>query len=683
MVRPEIRKLVVSLSNPYVIVGLTAALCLGSPRVFLSKTRAGVSLAETSFAGQGQRTRLGEVSPSRSRTRRSQRVRMEQVQVASPDGNVKLTILPNAERLTFTVTLANTMVFEPSTVVMNLDGYDLSTGVVFGKVERYEINETYPWYGAHSMAVNHCNGARISLQNDLSFINYILEVRAFNDGVAFRHVIPSDEGASRVPDEYTTFVIPDGSTVWYHGLADGHYEGDYLDKQISEVQPGEWAGPPMTFKLPENAGYGSITEANLVNYSGMALEADGRRGWITGLAHRQPLNYPYELRYGRDEAKRLGKPAAIIGTIMTPWRVVFVGRDLNTLVNSTIVANLCPPLDPEHFPDGIKTSWIKPGRAVWCYLDGGDRSFEGMKEFSRLAGQLGFEYHVIEGFWSRWSDEQIKEIVEYSRQQGVGLWFWRHTNQLRKPSAREAFFKRLHEFGVVGAKLDFLDHEAKEIIDLYEALLEKSAEYRVLVNFHGANKPTGRVRSWPNELVREAIRGMESSRLMERARHETILPFTRYLAGHADYTTMHFGERRRDTTWAHQIASMAIFASPLLTIVAHPQKILDHPAVDVIKSIPAVWDETVVLPGSEIGKLAVFARRTGETWFLAVMCGPQAKTIQVPLSFLGDGQYNASLVRDNKDNDATVVLEDSTLRRGDTLTIEMVNGGGFVGRFTK
>jgi len=643
---PEIRK--------YIITGLVLSLFP----------------AEANFARQ------------RQSSRRSQRVRMEQVEVAGPDGNVKMTVLPNAERLSFTVTLGDTTVLEPSTIVMNVDGYDLSAGVVFGKVERYEVDETYPWYGARSTAVNRCNGARISLQNDLSFIDYVLEVRVFNDGAAFRHIIPGGKGISRVPDEYTTFVIPVGSTVWYHDLG-GHYEAAYKKNDISDVRPGQWSGPPLTFKLPGNAGYGSITEADLVNYSGMALEADGRRGWITGLGHRQPLNYPYELRYGRDEAKRLGKPAAITGTMTTPWRVVMAGHDLNTLVNSTIVPNLCPPADSKYFPDGIKTSWVKPGRAVWRYLDGGDRSFEGMKEFSRMAGQLDFEYHVIEGFWSRWSDEQIKEIVEYSKQQGVGLWFWRHTNQLNTPEEREEFFKRLHDFGVAGAKLDFLDHEGKETIDLYEALLEKSAEYNVLVNFHGANKPTGRARTWPNELVREAVRGMESSSLKERARHETILPFTRYLAGHADYTSMHFGERRQDTTWTHQIASMAVFASPLLTVVAHPQKILDNPAVDIIKSIPAVWDETIVLPGSEIGELVVFARRTGDKWFLAVMCGPQARTIKVPLSFLGDGRYKGSLVRDDKENDAAVVLEDRTVQRTDTLTIEMTNGGGFVGRFTK
>ena len=300
-----------------------------------------------------------------------------------------------------------------------------------------------------------------------------------------------------------------------------------------------------------------------------------------------------------------------------------------------------------------------------------------------MAGQLGFEYHILEGFWSKWSDEQIKEIVEYSKKQGVCLLFWKHSNQLNTPLQREEFFTRLHSLGVAGAKIDFFDHEAKEVIDHYEALLKKAAENQMVVDFHGANKPTGRQRTWPNELVREAVRGMESKSLRQRARHETILPFARYLAGPADYTTMHFGGRRGDTTWTHQIASLAIFASPLLTVAAHPQSILDNPAADVIKSIPAVWDQTIVLPDSAIGELAVFARRTGQTWFLAVMCGPQARTIKVPLSFLDDGQYNATLVCDDKKNDAAIVMKDIIARRGNTLTIEMNNGGGFVGRFSK
>ena len=360
-----------------------------------------------------------------------------------------------------------------------------------------------------------------------------------------------------------------------------------------------------------------------------------------------------------------------------------IGADLNTLVNSDVVHNLCPLPDPKLFPKGIRTDWIKPGRAVWKYLDGGANTFDEMKQFSRWAGELGFEYHVIEGFWPRWTDEQIKDLVDYSRQRGVGLWFWKHSRQLRTADAREEFFQKLHELGVVGAKIDFFDHEHKEIIDLYQELLEEAAKYRIMVNFHGANKPTGELRTWPNELTREGVRGMEASRLRERARHNTTLPFTRYLAGHGDYTPVLFGARRGDTTWAHQVATAAIFNEPLLTYGAHPTNLLSNPCLPMIKSIPPVWDQTIVLPISEIGELAAFARRSGDTWFLAVLNGPSARTIQVPLSFLGQGEHRAMVIRDHKTDPAAVQLENTSARRSDALAIELSSGGGFIARFSR
>ena len=619
--------------------------------------------------------------PAEQRSRRSQRVKLPEVQVASPDGRVKFTILPNAERVSFTVTFEDATVIEPSGLAMRLDSFDLSAGVVFNDTERYTLNETYPWHGAHSTATNHCHGARITMQHDLSLTPYTLEVRAFNDGVAYRHIIPGDENSEHIPDEYSSFVIPAKSIVWYAGLASGHYEDLYDQKDISAVKAGEWSGPPLTIKLPGAAGYAAITEANLVNYSGMGLEADGRRGWIVALGHRHPLNYPFELRYGRDEGKRLGQPAAIKGDITSPWRVVTVGRDLNTLVNSTILPNLCPAPDLELFPQGIKTPWIKPGRAVWRYVDAGPQGVAGMKEFSQLAGELGFEHHVIEGFWSRWTTAERKEVVEYSRQRGVGLWFWKHSRSLRTPEERAEFFKMLRDLGVVGAKIDFLDHEHKELVDLYEALLRQAAEHQVMVVFHGANKPTGRERTWPNDAVHEAIKGMEASKLTERARHQAVLPFARYLAGSADYTTMIFNQRRGDTTEANQIASNVILNSPLQTIAANPQTILAHPAVDLIKSTPSVWDETIVLPESEIGEVAAFVRRRGGTWFLAVMNGPSARTLHIPLSFLPAGIHRSTVVRDREGDAAAVIVDEKVAARGEMLEIKLPAGGGFVARF--
>ena len=318
---------------------------------------------------------------------------------------------------------------------------------------------------------------------------------------------------------------------------------------------------------------------------------------------------------------------------------------------------------------------------MWRYLDGGENTFDGMKEFSRLAGQLGFEYNVVEGFWQRWPESQMRELADYSRQQNVGLWFWKHSKDLRTPEARENFFSLLSRVGVVGAKIDFFDHEAKEIIDVYQALLRSSAEHRIMVEFHGANKPAGESRTWPNELTREAIRGLEYRSMNLRSKHNTTLPFTRFLAGHADYTPVHFGARRRETSWAHQIASAIVFTSPLMIYGAHPKNILDNPAADLIKSIPSVWDETIVLPQSEIGELAAFARRNGDVWFVGVMNGLTGRTIHVPLNFLRAEEYRATLVRDQQTEPAAVKMEELSVSSKATLSIRMRAGGGFVARF--
>jgi alpha-glucosidase len=602
-------------------------------------------------------------------------------QVLSPNGAVRFQLLRDEGRLRCAITFRNKPVLEPSPLHFTLDGVDLTEGAEVGKTTTYQVNETYPWYGAHAQASNHCNGVKIPVQHRKSNTSYTLEVRAFDDSAAFRFVVPGGENP-RVPDEDTTFALPAGCTAWYHDLG-GHYEGVHVKKGVADIKTGEWAAPPLTFKLPGGAGYAAITEAALVNYSGMALQADGRGGFAVRLGHRHPPSYPFRLRYGTEEAARLSRPAAITGPITTPWRVVMVGPDLNTLVNCDVVWNLCPSPDPKLFPEGLKTAWVRPGRAVWKYLDGGLSTLEEMKKFSRLAGELGFEHHIIEGFWARWSDAEIRDLVNYSGQRHVGIWLWKHSKSLRDPEARHAFLKRCHDLGITGVKIDFFDHEAKEVIDLYQALLREAAEDHLLVDFHGANKPTGEGRTWPNELTREAVRGMEARRLANRATHNVTLPFTRWLAGPAEYTPLLFGDRRQNTTWAHQVASAAILSAPLLTYAAHPANILANPCAEVIKSIPSHWDETVVLPPSEIGAVAVFARRRGDTWFLAVMNGAAARDINVPLSFLGEGEYKGLLVHDSKDSAAAVRKEERVLKQGDSLAIRLCDGGGFIARFSR
>ena len=599
----------------------------------------------------------------------------DSISVKSPSNSIVYTLLNREGQLSFNITSGGRKVLENSMLVFSLNGKELTSKARITKLERYKIHETYPWLGAHSIALSNCIGTKIFLQSEKT--KFQIDIRVFDDGAAFQLRVPNS--ITGIPDEATTFKLPAGSFIWYHDMY-MHYEGVHTKKRIDSVRQGEWVAPPATFKI-DNGLYTSITEADLKDFGGFSLQADGGNGLRLRLPQHQPTSYPYRLRYSPEDTVRLLQPAVIQGTVTTPWRVIMIG-DLNTLVNSDIVHNLCPPPNKKYFPKGINTSWIKPGRAVWKYLDGGgDGTIEVMKKFTDGAAALGFEHNILEGFWTRWTDDQLRELVNYSKQKNVGIWLWKHSKNLREPKSRDSFFRHCKELGVVGAKIDFFDHEAKEVIDLYQVLLKEAAQYHILLNFHGANKPTGQLRTWPNELTLEGVKGMETRNLMDRATHETTIPFTRCLAGPAEYTVMLFGERRRNTTWTHQIASAAILNSPLLTYAANPENILSNPAVEVIKAIPSTWDETIVLPGSEIGELAAYARRKGDTWFIAIMNGVSEKQISIPLKFLkSTNNYKAVIVRDVNDP-GSLNIERTSHKSTDVINLQLASGGGYVAMF--
>jgi alpha-glucosidase len=580
----------------------------------------------------------------------------------------------------YSIRLGNDVVVEPSAVGIVVDGSNLGAGVEIGRAQSYTVDEQYSWYGVHSTATNRCRGSRVAIKHTASGTAWTLDARACDDGAAFRHVVPGAPDVRRTPDEATAFRWPAGSVVWSHDF-EGHYEGVHVKRDVGAVPSGDWAAPPLTVRLPRNAGYASVTESALIGYGGLALRADGRRGYAARLGHEEPVSYPYRLRYKPEDIERLAKPAAITGTITSPWRVVIAGRTLNALVNADLVHNLAPPPDRTLFPDE-RPSWVKPGRAVWRFLDGGDNTFEGVKAFTRLGQELGFEYHVVEGLWQRWTDEQMREFMDDARQRHVGIWLWKDSRALATVEEQRAFFDKCRALGVVGAKIDFFDHEAKEMIDRYQSILRESAERHIMVNFHGANKPAGEARTWPHELTREGVYGLEHRQAAEWARHNATLPFTRFLAGAADYTPVVFGERRKETSWAHQIATAVVFTSPVLVFGGHPQSLLDNPAVEMIKSLPSVWDETIVLPASDIGELAAVARRRGTAWFIAALNGPAERTLRIDLGFLGKGRYDALVVRDKGDDPAAVVVEKTRASGSAPLTIELRPAGGFIARLT-
>ncbi len=591
--------------------------------------------------------------------------------VSSPDGEIVLTVFAVNGVLQYAVHYRKSPVIEPSRLGLIINGKLLGENVTTGKVQRYKLNETYAYRGVHSTAINTYNGAKMNMIS--ATFPFVLEARVFNDGVAFRYFVINTDAAI-INKDTTAFAIPAGSTLWSQNNIK-YYEGRYSKKKMEDYKPGELAGPPVTIELPDNAGFAAITEGGLTDFAGMSLRANGNNTFSANLSGITNKN----------------------GNIETPWRIIEIGKDLNTLVNCDIVANVSPAFDPKLFPQGYNTDWVRPGRSVWSWLATPRAiTLDNMKHFSDLAAQLGFEYNLVDEGWSNWKDsaghrdqwDMMKELVDYSTAKGVKIWVWKAYPDrggipgIKDPEKRKAFFKKCKDLGIAGLKVDFFDSENQEIINFYQAALKDAADYHLMMDFHGANKPTGEARTWPNEMSREAIRGMENQ--PPWAPGNTILPFTRYLAGHADFTPVHFGNRLGEVSWAHHIASMVIFTSPFLCIGADPQSIIDNPVKEMIQSIPTVWDETIVLPQSKIGELVLYARRKGTTWFLAAMNGlPEKKTIDVNLTFLAKGNYGLSSVKDDSSKQANAILETVNTSATSAIRIDLNASGGYVGRLVK
>ncbi|MEO7309698.1 MAG: glycoside hydrolase family 97 catalytic domain-containing protein [Chitinophagaceae bacterium] len=591
--------------------------------------------------------------------------------ISSPDGAIKVSLESKDGSLNYAVSYNNTNVIQPSKMGFRMNGKPLANDLIVKKTERYQVNEQYAYRGVHSMASNHCNGAKIDIASGQN--PFTVEVRVFNDGMAFRYII-NNEGAAKIDADMSQFAIPPGSTIWSQNNVK-YYEGKYGKKMIDTVKTGELMGPPVTIELPGNAGFAAIAEGGLTDFAGMSLVVNE-----TGILQAN-----------------LAGPTTREGVIETPWRIVEIGKDLNTLVNCDIIANVSPAYDKKLFPDGYATDWVKPGRSVWSWLaDHRDITLDNMKKFTDAAADLGFEYNLVDEGWGNWKDsangknnwDMMKELVDYSTAKGVKIWVWKAYPDrkgipgIKEEAQRKVFFKKCYDLGIAGLKVDFFDSESQEIIRFYQAALHDAAGYHLMMDFHGANKPTGEARTWPNEMSREAIRGMENR--PPWASSNTILPFTRYLAGHADYTPVNFGGRMGEVSWAHHVASMVVFTSPFLCLGADPKNMLDNPCKEMIQSIPPVWDETIVLPQSKIGELALYARRKGATWFIAGMNGTKDPiTIEVNLSFLKGGNWMLSSVEDDAGKQASATLHHSKLSASSKLLVTLNGYGGYVAHLTK
>jgi len=534
-----------------------------------------------------------------------------------------------------------------------------------------------------------------------------IEARAFDDGVAFRYLVPEQPGLGQVKiaQESTEFTYPrDAST--YPLILDGYqssWEDEYQLRNVSGLHKDWLIATPYLADVP-GIGWVATTEADIENYAGMYLKKVG------GLANYtvQVNLSPHEDREGKIDASYAVETAT---PFRSPWRVLMIADEPAKLIESNIVLNLNPP---SKIAD---TSWIKAGKSTWDWWSGDaapsmtvkpGMNTATMKHYIDFASASGFPYMLIDAGWEAHdpnapADEprladithtspniDMPELLRYAKEKNVKIWLWAHWTSVDK--YMDQAFPLFEKWGVAGVKIDFMNRNDQWMTDWYRRVVTAAAEHHLMIDYHGAFPPDGLRRTYPNLMTREGVMGKEYLKWSARVTpaHNATLPFTRMLAGPMDYTPGAFGNSNLKNfvarpvmpmglgTRAHELALYVVFESELEMVSDYPEHYAGQKEFDFIKRVPCSWDEVRAIGGVPM-QWIVLARRSGDDWYVGSLTNWDARDVKVPLSFLGDGKYVAEIYADAPDSaeEAThTVLTRQAVDKTSVLNVHMVSGGG-------
>ena len=609
----------------------------------------------------------------------------EQVEISSPDGRINARFgIDGSGHLYHEVTRDGVVVLEAAPLGLVVDGVDIGSAADgLSNTLPVEVDETFATRGGRSSSRDHYRESIVSVSRGAPGAGVLeIEVRAYDDGVAFRYRVPGS-GARLIGGEATSWRLPADSTVWFQTNTT-NYESFYFRGRAGEI--GDAIGFPLTARTGDGP-YVLLSAAGAAGWSGMTLRAElGSRT----LAARFPDDTDW----------------TVAGGSTGPWRFAAIAGDLDALVNADLLDRLSPAPDPTLFPDGPASDWIRPGKALWSWWSdefSGYR-YDVQQRYVDEAHAMGLDYVVIDAWWelgfaSEGQDAfaRLATLVDYAHTDGrdIDLWVWKNWFELLEDTPRRAFFDAVANAGAVGVKIDNVlgqGSNAAASRSVRETLLRDAAERGLMINFHGMPHPAGLSRTWPNQVTEEGFAGLEVNGLVwdeglfAPASHNTTLPFTRFVLGPGDYTPVTFDARKTGgTTFAHQLATAGVFASPVMHFADDPD-FLRQPAnvQDLLTAMPTTWDETRVLAPSAIGELVVMARRDGTDWWLFALNGDEnnGRQFEADLGFLGTTRYDAVLAADDTATSFTR-SELSGVGAGDApLAVDLLPGGGFVARFS-
>jgi len=634
--------------------------------------------------------------------------------VTSPDGNLVISFalksnpqpyLPGM-RAYYRITYRGVAVLTDSPLGLDFDGaspLDHDFEIIDTDQHSHADAWTNP-FGAQRNIPDHYNQLRVSLQEkqppgrrvDLIF-------RAYNEGAAFRYFLPQQPALEKFTllAENTGFYFAREVSAFALNLGrfNTSNEGEYGPTKLNLIKPSSIINLPLLVKIPGGPWVG-LLEADLTDYAGMYV--GGVPGFENALVSR--------LSPSRDRMDQ-----AVLGSTpkTSPWRVLLINDRPGGLIESNyLILNLSAP---SALAD---TSWIEPGKAAWDWWSGSfarNVSFQPgmntatMEHYVDFAAEHHLEYMLVDAGWypakdythpddilSYVPEVNVPEIIAHAKQKGVKVLLWVYWGAMDKQmdEALDLYAK----WGAAGIKVDFMDHDDQQMVNFYERLVRKAAEHHLVVDLHGAYKPTGLRQTYPNLLTREGVMGMEYSKWSDRVtpEHDVTIPFTRMLAGPMDYTPGCFNNATREQfkprnlepmcqgTRAHQLAMYVVFESPLVMLSDYPEDYDHNPGMEFLDKVPTVWDETKVLNG-EPARYVTIARRHGDTWYLGAMTNWDARDLEIPLGLLGAGEYEAQIFADGTDADkvaTSLAISRKKMKMADKLTLHLAPGGGAAVIFT-
>lgn len=560
--------------------------------------------------------------------------------------------------LSYNVTRRNKVIIDASPLGLVCDDQDFTTGLSVVEVSPIQKSrEQYELKVASNKSVDHeLNHRSITFKNKQGAL-MIVDLVATKEGVAFRYRFADGDKKTRIiKDEVTGFHIAQNAKGWLEPYNKaGKYEPGYEDFYVN-VKSGDpingsrnpsvgWCMPAL-FNVNDNKNWVLIAEsATDGSYPGCHLRPDAKDGIYQVAFAEKDEKYTLPLA-----DKEHAYPESTLPWTM-PWRTIIIGDKAGDILLSTLITDLAPASKIED------TSWIQTGKAAWSWWSHpDDHSAKIYNEFTDLSAEFGFRYTLFDAGWERANQEG--KIIDHAIAKGIQPLVWGYSSEYFDPEKRKARFRQLAGMGVKGVKIDFWCSDRQEVMAAIQGVFEDAAKEHLLVNLHGTTAPRGWHRTWPNYLTAEAILGTESyfyePRFPEKAAEQnTVLPFTRNVAGPADYTPFALTMRKfpRVNTAVHELAMAMIYTSGIIHF-ADSKEVFESLPTEVkglLKDMPATWDKTDYLV-AEPGKAIVLSRQKGVLHYIVGINGTNNKLpVNLDLKKLGKGFSKFRLISEGKD----------------------------------